>query len=135
LGTNNDAIGSLFVGAGGLSGRDSEGVEASARNGGLGDEPAVLGEHLDAATTGRGLGVEGEDAAPRAEGEADVAGVVEVVEDVTGRRWTTLFTVTRLVPLDGGKNWTAALGGFGRMLYFFPFWGIGGIMRAWYIFF
>jgi len=126
LGTNKDAIGSRFAGAGGLSGSDSVVVEISARNGCLFEAPARLGEYF---------GGEGEDTAPAQEGEAAFPAMDEIVEEAIGRRWTTLFTVTRLVPVEGGRNCIVALGGVGRMQYFFPFWGIGGIMRALYMFF
>lgn len=95
-------------------------MEVSGRTAGLLDERAVLGEFCGVVTKERGLGGDGEDAAPEPEEDAivvaDEAVENDPLEEATERRWTTLFTVTRVIPLEEGRICRVALGGFGRTL-------------------
>lgn len=63
----------------------------------------------------------------------DEAGTDKGVEE--GRRCITVFTVTRLVSLEAGSNGMIVPGGFESMRKARVLFGMGGIIRAWYMFF
>lgn len=54
----------------------------------------------------------------------------EDVDAVAGRRWITVFTVTRLVSLEGGSNGMVDPEGFESTRKALVLFGIGGIIRA-----
>lgn len=67
--------------------------------------------------------------------EEEDADVDADVDAMTGRRWTTLFTVTRLGSPEEGEKGSVTSGGRASTRKILPLEGIGGIMRALYMFF
>jgi hypothetical protein len=140
----SDAIGSLFPGVRGLRGRESEGAEGVVEpiGGCLLDELPVECHALKLLDEDGSVGVDGTEGRlwGGEDPETGLAADDEARDDngavaVERRLCTTVFTVTRLVSLEGGSNGLISPGCLESIWKALPLFGIGGIIRAWYIVF